>query len=88
MALKHLARKFVKVFYFILLFFCAGHILPSPELYINYDIAREFSLLINGNESADSMYDAYSYIDWGIMLIISILFYILTMKSIKKIRDI
>jgi hypothetical protein len=87
-ASKHLAHRFVKIFYFILLFFCAGHILPSPESYINYDIARELALLINGNESADSMYDAYSYIDWGIMLIISILFYILTMKSIKKIRSI
>ena len=58
--------------------------LPSPESYINYDIARKFALFINGSESAESMYDAYSYLDWIIMLSIIIPFYVITIKMIKN----
>ncbi|HED6270231.1 hypothetical protein CIW69_10065 [Enterobacter cloacae] len=60
--------------------------LPGPELYINYDLARTTAMIITGNETAESMYDAYSFIDWLTMLIITTSFYILTMKLITKLR--
>lgn len=87
MAIKKVARRFVKVVYFLVLFFCTGHGLPSPELYINYEMARKLALIINDNENAESMYDAYSYIDLITMLTISIVFYIVTMKLIKKLSS-
>jgi hypothetical protein len=87
-ALKTLARKISKIIYFIALLFFVGHILPPAEKYINYDIARNFALFITDNESADSMYDAYSYIDWFTMLVIIVPVYILTMKLIRKVRNI
>jgi len=60
--------------------------LPPPESYINYDAARKFALFINNDENAESMYEAYSYIDWFTILVIIVTFYILTMKLIRKIR--
>lgn len=87
MAIKTLARRISKTIYFIILLICVGHILPPPESYINYDIARKLAIFINHSESADSMYDAYSYIDWFTIMVIIIPFYILTIKLIRKIRS-
>ncbi|WP_262349009.1 hypothetical protein [Enterobacter asburiae] len=84
--LKNLAHRVSKIIYFLILLLTVGHMLPSAELYINYDLARTTAMIITGNENAESMYDAYSFIDWITMLIIIIPFYILTMNLIKKIR--
>lgn len=86
MAIKILARKFCRVFYFIILIICIGQILPPPESYINYNLTTKLALCISDNESAESMYVAYSYIDWFVMLVIVTPLYILTMKLIKKSR--
>lgn len=85
--LKNLARRACKIIYFLILLLTVGHILPGPEIYINYDLARTTAMIITGNESAESMYDAYSFIDWIIMLIIIIPFYIITMNLLEKIRN-
>ena len=85
--LKNLARRASKIIYLLILLLALGHMLPSPELYINYDLARTTAIIINGSENAESMYDAYSFIDWLIMLIIIIPFYIITMNLIEKIRN-
>ena len=84
--LKILARRASKIIYFLILLLALGHMLPGPELYINYDVARTTAIIIAGNENAESMYDAYSLIDWLTMLIIATPLYILTMKLIKKLR--
>lgn len=41
MALITLARKISKIIYFILLFLVLGRALPRPEIYLDYDIARD-----------------------------------------------
>lgn len=84
--LKNLARRARKIIYFLILLLAIGHMLPGPELYINYDLARTTAMIITGNETAESMYDAYSFIDWLTILIITTSFYILTMKLITKLR--
>lgn len=86
--LKNLARRASRIIYFLILLFIVGHMLPGPELYINYDLARTTAMIITGNENAESMYDAYSLIDWLTILIIITPIYILTMNLIKKIRNI
>ena len=87
MAIKTLVRRFIKIVYFNILMLLSGHTLPPPEIYINYDFARKLSLFINDNESADSMHDAYSYIDLSILLAFSMTFYILTIMLINKVRN-
>lgn len=87
MAIKKLVRRVSKLIYFTMLLFVTGHILPAPEAYINYTAASRLALIILDDENAESMYDAYSYIDWAIMLFIVITFYILTMKLINKTRS-
>ena len=85
--LKNLARRASKIIYFLILLLALGHMLPDPELYINYDLARTTAIIINGSENAESMYDAYSLIDWLAILIIITPIYILTMNLIRKIRN-
>ncbi len=85
--LKNLARRACKIIYFLILLLTVGHILPGPEIYINYDLVRTTAMIITGNENAESMYDAYSFIDWVTMLIIIIPFYIITMNLLERIRN-
>lgn len=80
------ARKIIKLLYLILIIFCLGHALPGPENYISYDLASKFCRVIYGDVNAESLYDAYSFIDWIIMLFIAITVYIITIKLMKIIR--
>ncbi len=87
MAMTVFVRRISKFLYIIILLFSIGHILPPPELYIHYNIAKKVALFINANENAESIYDAYSYIDWLVIASIITIIYILTMKLIKKRRS-
>lgn len=85
--LKKLARKISRFIYFILLLIFLCQIFPDAELYIDESFATKWALFVYGDESAESMYDAFTDIDFSIMLLIAITFYILTMKLIKKLRS-
>lgn len=87
MAITKLVRRVSKAIYLIILLVSVGHILPPPESYIDYALARRLALFVSGNENAESMYDAYSSIDWIVMLIIITPIYMLTIKLIEKIRS-
>ncbi len=82
--IKLLACKISKIVYFLILIVLTGHLLPEPESYINYDLAVDIALFMHGNESADSMFDAYTGIDLSIILIIVVFCYISTMKLITN----
>ncbi len=84
--LKNLACKMIKFIYFIILLMFVGHSFPEAELYIDEGFATKWALIVYGDESADSMYEAFTDIDFSIMLSIAISLYILTMKLIKKLR--
>lgn len=62
MALITLARKISKIIYFILLFLVLGRALPRPEIYLDYDIARDICHFLFGSVNADTMYDTFFYI--------------------------
>lgn len=87
MAIKTLVRKSGCFLYFMILLFIIGHIFPPPENYINYNIAKKLALFISGDENAEAMYDAYSYIDWLVMIFSIMPFYVLTMKLVRKTRS-
>lgn len=82
--IKTCAHRISKFIYIIILLVSVGHTLPPPEEYINYAVAKNVALFINANENAESMYDAYSYIDWFAMTSIIFLLYFLTMMLLRR----
>ncbi|EOE3283852.1 hypothetical protein ACYJGC_003901 [Klebsiella pneumoniae] len=87
MALTSLARKISKIIYFILLFLVLGRTLPRPEIYFDYDIARDVCHFLFGSVNADTMYDTFFYISLIIVIFLSTVLYIITLKLISTIRS-
>ncbi|WP_228715099.1 hypothetical protein [Klebsiella quasipneumoniae] len=87
MAQTSLARKISKIIYFILLFLGLGRALPRPEIYLDYDIARDVCHFLFGSENADTMYDTFFYISLIIVIFLSTVLYIMTLKLISTIRS-
>ncbi|NMS97239.1 hypothetical protein [Klebsiella pneumoniae] len=87
MALITLARKISKIIYFILLFLVLGRALPRPEIYLDYDIARDICLFLFGSVNADTMYDTFFYISLIIVIFLSAVLYIITLQLISTIRS-
>ncbi|HAT1614409.1 TPA: hypothetical protein I8Y09_001090 [Raoultella ornithinolytica] len=61
--------------------------LGNPEIYINHDLASKTAQLISGDVNAETIYDAYFYIDVASVLAITTVIYFITMKLIRKIRS-
>ena len=87
MALITFARKISKIIYFILLFLVLGRALPRPETYLDYDIARDICHFLFGSVNADTMYDTFFYISLIIVIFLSAVLYIMTLKLISTIRS-
>ncbi|HIG9800650.1 TPA: hypothetical protein ACYEUN_003995 [Klebsiella variicola] len=87
MALTSLARKISKIIYFILLFLVLGRALPRPEISLDYDIARDVCHFLFGSVNADTMYDTFFYISLIIVIFLSTVLYIMTLKLISTIRS-
>lgn len=81
-----LARRAAKTIFFFIIMFVVAWILGNPEIYINHTLASRLALLISNDVNAESIYDAYFYIDVASVLIITTGIYIVAMKLIKKIR--
>lgn len=87
MTIRTLALKASKLIYFIALFIGVGHTMPKPYQYINYDLQAKLCVFLYDNRNADTMYDTSFYIDMSVILVITIVIYIITMKLINKIRS-
>ncbi|MDI4506121.1 hypothetical protein E7V62_27055 [Escherichia coli] len=87
MALITLARKISKIIYFILLFLVLGRALPRPEIYPDFDIARDNCHFLFGSVNADTMYDTFFYISLIIVIFLSAVLYIITLQLISTIRS-
>lgn len=81
-----LARRAAKTIFFLIIMFVVAWIFGNPEIYINHTLASRLALLISSDVNAESIYDAYFYIDVASVLIITTGIYIVAMKLIKKIR--
>ncbi|SXE81142.1 Uncharacterised protein [Klebsiella variicola] len=86
-ALTTLARNINKIIYFILLFLVLGRALPRPEIYLDYDIARDICHFLFGSVNADTMYDTFFYISLIIVIFLSAVLYIITLQLISTIRS-
>lgn len=82
---RMLARRATKTVFFIIMFVIA-RTLGSPEGYINHALASKLALLISGDVNAESIYDAYFYIDFSSVFIITTGIYIIVIKLINRTR--
>ncbi len=82
-----LARRAAKCVFFILITLAVGRSLGGADTYISQDFARKVAVFINGESNIETLYDAYFYIDFVIVVSITTAVYLITMKLIKKIRS-
>ena len=84
---RTLVRRIVKTIFFIIITFVVARSFGSSEAYINHDIASKLALFISGDINAESIYDAYFYIDITSVFSVAIIIYIIVIKLINKIRN-
>ncbi|BDH45143.1 hypothetical protein TUM12370_11870 [Salmonella enterica subsp. enterica serovar Choleraesuis] len=84
-----LARKVIKSAYFFLVVIAIGHILGSPYIWVNHEFGYKIVHLFYGNTDAgaENIEHIFFYIGFIITLFLSVIFYIMTIKLIKKIRS-
>lgn len=87
MTIKTLALRAAKIAFFIIIVLAVANTIAPAEVYINHDIASKLALFLSGDVNAESLYDAYFYIDFISVLIMAAVIYITVMKLIKKIRS-
>lgn len=87
MTLPTLVLKVAKVIFFALILFSVIYSLGNPEFYVNHALASQVAQLVDGDLNAESIYDAYFYIDVISVITLSVIIYLITMKLIKKIRS-
>lgn len=82
-----LARRAAKCGFFILITLVVGRSLGGAEKFISQDFARKVAVFISGESNIETLYDAYFYIDFVIVVSMTTAVYLITMKLIKKIRS-
>jgi len=78
------ARRAAKCVFFLLIMLVIGRSLGGAETYISQDFARKVAVFISGESNIETLYDAYFYIDFIIVVSITTTVYLITMKLIKK----
>ena len=84
---RKLAHNVSTLFLFLIIMFSVARLLANPEDYINHDIAKKTAKIISGDINAESLYDAFFYIDFFTVLTITILTYLITMNFLKRRRN-
>jgi len=84
---RTLARRLLKIAFFMLVMFAVSRTLGSQETYINHYFGSWVAQTISGDVNAESLYDAYFYIDVICVAVITTVIYLITMKLIRKIRS-
>lgn len=86
MALPTLARRLLKTGLFLFIGAMVTLSLDNPEIYVNHQLASKVALFTEGDINAESIYDAYFYIDIFCVMAITTVAYLITMSLINKIR--
>lgn len=84
---RTLVRRLLKIAFFVLVMFAVARTLGSPEIYINHKVGLWVAQTISGDVNAESMYDAYFYVDIICIVGITTVIYLITMKLSRKIRS-
>jgi len=83
---RKLARRTAKTAFFLIVMFVVARSIGNPEMYVNHDLASKLAQLVSGDVNAESIYDAYFYIDVATVMSITTAIYLIAMKLIKKIN--
>lgn len=88
MAIRTLALKTSKFFYFIALFVVIGRFIGDPEMWFDNELATAIGHAIYGPDEigADNYDDLYLYIHVATIFPVSIFIYVMTMKLINLLR--
>lgn len=78
-----LVRRALKTVFFLIIMFTVAHALGNPEIYINHRLTSWLARMITGDVNAESMYDAYFYIDVACVTVITVIIYLTTMMLIR-----
>lgn len=78
-------RKGKKLIFFILVFLVVGKCMVNPYIYINHGFARKLAQLFSGDVNAESLYDAYFYIDVISVIFITIVIYAICLSFFRKL---
>lgn len=81
-----LARKISKLLFFIMIMYIVARALGNPELYISHDLAYKVAKIISGNINAESVSDAYFYLDVISVLMITTPVYLIAIRLFLKLR--
>lgn len=83
-----LARKSGKVVFFLLILVCVGRAMGEPYNWINYNFVLKLGNLLYGpgEIGAEAIEDTYFYISFLANIVITMVFFFITMKLIRKIR--
>lgn len=82
-----LVRKIVKAVFFFIIMLSVARSLSKSEDYVNHALVDKLAQLISGDVNAESVYDAYFYIDISVVVVITTTIYMITMKIISKKRN-
>lgn len=89
MVIQVLARRFLKIAYYIVVSLIIARTLGNPEVWLSDDLADQIGHILygSGEIGADNFYDLYFYVSVMTVFPITTLIYFFTMKLINKIRS-
>jgi len=82
---RSVIRKSAKLIFFILIFLVVGKCMVNPYIYINQKLASKLAQLFSGDVNAESLYDAYFYIDVISVIFITIVIYAICLSIFRKL---
>lgn len=82
---RTIALKIAKMIFFIVIFLLIGKCMPDPYIYINHDIAKSLAQFLSGDVNAESLYDAYFYLDVASVIVITISIYAICLSVVRKL---
>ncbi|WP_312454284.1 hypothetical protein [Pseudescherichia sp.] len=83
---RTIVLKISKLIFFIVIFLVVGKCMGDPYIYINHDIASSLAQFLSGDVNAESLYDAYFYIDVASVIVITVAIYNAGLFIYKKFR--
>ncbi len=82
---KTIALKIAKLIFFIVIFLVVSKCMQDPYIYINHNIAKSLARFLSGDVNAESLYDAYFYLDVASVIVITISIYAICLSVVRKL---
>lgn len=82
---RTIALKISKLIFFIVIFLVVGKCMANPYLYTNHAIASGLAQFLSGDVNAESLYDAYFYLDVASVIVITISIYAICLPVVRKL---